>query len=75
MGNEPRTGYLADQVRVRAAMVLSRRGDLTVVETKKDTGLDFHVYVEREDRDMRLMFGVFLRGVPSPPPWKGRTRC
>jgi len=34
--------------------------------TKKDTGLDFHVYIDREDKPMRLMFGVLLRGVASP---------
>ena len=45
--------------------MLTRRGDLSVVETKKDTGLDFHVYIDREDKPMRLMFGILLRGVPS----------
>jgi hypothetical protein len=57
---------MADQVRALATVILTRRGDLTVVETKKDTGLDFHVYIEREDKPMRLVFGVLLRGVPSP---------
>ena len=45
--------------------ILTRRGDLTIKETKKDTGLDLHVYIEREDKPMRLTFGVLLRGVPS----------
>jgi hypothetical protein len=36
------------------------------VETRKDTGLDFHVSIEREDKPMRLVFGVLLRGVASP---------
>src|SRR6266513_1607307 len=66
MTNEDNAQFLADQVLALATIVLTRRGDLTIVETKKDTGLDFHVYVDREDKPMRLMFGVLLRGVPSP---------
>lgn len=48
-----------------ATIVLTRRDDLSIVETKKDTGLDLHVFIDREDKPMRLMFGVLLRGVPS----------
>lgn len=66
MTNESKQRFLADQVRALATIVLTRRGDLTIVETKKDTGLDFHVFIEREDKPMRLMFGVLLRGVPGP---------
>ncbi len=36
------------------------------MDTKRDTGLDFHVRIEQEDKPMRLTFGVLLRGVPSP---------
>ena len=46
-------------------MILTR-SDLTIVDTKKDTGLDFHVYIDREDKPMRLTFGILLRGVSSP---------
>src|SRR5262249_42052477 len=63
---EPGEQFRADRGQPRAKIILTRRGDLTVVETKKDTGLDFHVYIEREDKPMRLVFGVLLRGVPSP---------
>jgi hypothetical protein len=64
--NELNEQFLADQVRALATILLTRRGDLTIVETKKDTGLDFHVTIEREDKPMRLVFGVLLRGIPSP---------
>jgi hypothetical protein len=64
--NESRERFIADQVRALATVILTRRGDLTIFETKKDTGLDFHVYIDREDKPMRLVFGVLLRGVPSP---------
>ncbi len=66
MTKESRERLLADQVRALATVLLTRRGDLKIVETKKDTGLDFHVYIEREDKPMRLVYGVLLRGVPSP---------
>jgi hypothetical protein len=58
--------FLGERVRALATIVLTRRDDLSIVETKKDTGLDYHVYIDREDKPMRLMFGVLLRGVPSP---------
>jgi hypothetical protein len=64
--NDSKVQLLAERVRALATIVLTRRADLSIVETKKDTGLDFHVYVEREDKPMRLMFGVLLRGVASP---------
>src|SRR5436309_9106298 len=66
MTNEAKEQFIAEQVRALATVVLTRRGDLTIVDTKKDTGLDLHVYIEREDKPMRLIFGVLLRGVPSP---------
>ncbi len=66
MTNDSREQLLGERVRALATIVLTRRDDLAVFETKKDTGLDFHVYIEREDKPMRLMFGVLLRGVPSP---------
>jgi hypothetical protein len=64
--NESREQFLAERVRALATVILTRRGDLAIMETKQDTGLDFHVYIDREDKPMRLTFGVLLRGVPSP---------
>jgi hypothetical protein len=64
--NDSKEQFLGERVRALATIVLTRRGDLSAVETKKDTGLDFHVYIEREDKPMRLMFGVLLRGAASP---------
>src|SRR5947207_10915100 len=66
MTNDAKEQFLAERVRALATVVLTRRGDLTVVDTKKDTGLDFHVYIARENKPMCLVFGVPLRGVPSP---------
>jgi hypothetical protein len=64
--NENKDQFIGERARALATIILTRRGDLTVMDTKKDTGLDFHVYIDREDKPMRLMFGVLLRGVPSP---------
>jgi hypothetical protein len=58
--------YIADQIRALATIILTRRGDLNLVETKRDTGLDFHVSIEREDKPMRLTLGIMLRGVVAP---------
>ncbi len=66
MTDEAREMFVADQARALATVLLTRRGDLTIMETKKDTGLDFHVYIGREDKPMRLVFGVLLRGVAPP---------
>ena len=65
MTNYSQKQFLSERVRALATVILTRRGDLIVVETKKDTGLDFHVQIEREDKPMRLTFGILLRGVPS----------
>src|SRR5262245_11714106 len=66
MTSETNERYIGGQVRSRAIVILTRRDDLRVVETKEQTDLDMHVYVNREDKPMRLVFGVLLRGVPSP---------
>jgi hypothetical protein len=64
--DESRALFLADRVRAMATVLLTRRDDLTITETKQSTGLDFHVYIGREDKSMRLALGVLLRGVSSP---------
>jgi hypothetical protein len=72
--NDSRKQFLADRVRALATVILTRRGDLTIFDTKKDTGLDFHIGIEREDKPMRLTFGVLLRGVSSPVTAEGANK-
>lgn len=74
MSAETNDRYLGGQVRARANVILTRRDDLRVVETKEQTGLDLHVHVDREDRPMRLVFGVLLRGVPSATTAEGANK-
>ena len=66
MTNETKEHFIADRVRALATIILTRRDDLTIAETKQSTGLDYHVYIDREDKPMRLAFGVLLRGVSTP---------
>src|SRR5947209_5523222 len=66
MTSETNERFIGGQVRSRALVLLTRRDDLRVVQTKEQTDLDLHVYVDREDKPMRLVFGVLLRGVPAP---------
>ncbi len=65
MTDDAKELFLADRVRAFATVILTRRDDLTIAETKQSTGLDLHVYIVREDKPMRLAFGVLLRGVSS----------
>jgi hypothetical protein len=64
--NEAQEQFIGEQVRALATVFLTRRGDLTIVDTKQDTGVDLHVYVNREDKPMRLTLGILLRGVVAP---------
>jgi hypothetical protein len=64
--DESKELFLADWVRAMATVIMTRRDDLVINETKQSTGLDYHVFIGREDKPMRLAFGVLLRGVPSP---------
>ena len=66
MTDDSKELFIADRVQALATVVLTRRDDLVVTETKQSTGLDYHVFVDREDKPMRLAFGVFLRGVSAP---------
>lgn len=75
MTDEARTLFKADRIRAMAVVALTRRDDLVITDTKSSTGIDFHVFVEREEKPMRLGFGVLLRGVYEPVPRTVRTRC
>ena len=74
MTDEARELFLADRVRALAAVILTRRDDLTIAETKQSTGLDLHVFIDREDKPMRLAFGVLLRGAAAPLPADGANQ-
>ncbi len=65
MTNDSKKRFVAERAPVLATIILTRHGDLTIVDTKRNTELDLHVFIDRKDKPMRLMFGVLLRGVLS----------
>lgn len=74
MTNDSRKLFISERARALATVILTRRGDLTIVDTKRDTGLDLHVHIEREDKPMRLTFGVLLRGILSSTTTEGANK-
>ncbi len=66
MTNEEKEQFIADQARALATVILTRRGDLTIVDARRDAGLDFLVSINREDKPMRLTLGILLRGMTAP---------
>jgi hypothetical protein len=54
-----------DWAKAAAAVVLTRRDDLTVVEAPDEPGLDLRVLIEREGEWTRPSFGVVVRAIPS----------
>lgn len=74
MTNKLNDTFIANRALVLATVILTRRGDLEIRETKKDTGLDLHVFIEREDKAMRLVFGILLRGVVAATTPHSATR-
>jgi hypothetical protein len=63
--DESKQRFFADRALALATIILTRRDDLSIAETRKETGLDLHVSIDREDKPMRLTFGVLLRGAAS----------
>lgn len=53
--------FVEERARALAQVLLTRRDDLVVDETKKDTGLDFTVSVRREDHPGPRPFGVVIK--------------
>ena len=66
MTGEMKERFIGERVRALATVILTRRDDLSISDTKLSTGLDFHVHIDREDKPMRLSLGVLLRGVSGP---------
>ena len=66
MTKESKEQFIADYVGALATIVLTRRDDLVITAAKLVPGIDWHVFIQREDKPMRLFFGVILRGVDSP---------
>jgi hypothetical protein len=66
MTEEALERFVAERSRVLAVVVLTRRDDLTVSEAARDSGLDLHVSIGRDDKPLRLAFGVVVEGTRAP---------
>src|SRR5262245_54659117 len=75
MTNDLQKRFMVDHLQALATVILTRRSDLSIAETRRDTGLDFHVTIERAEKPMRLVFGVLLRGVPAPTTAEGANKA
>jgi hypothetical protein len=58
--------FVAERARALALMLLTRRSDLVVEETKESSGLDYTVYVRDEESPGKRPFGVLMRATMSP---------
>jgi len=65
MTGQSRDRFVRERAYALATIILTRRGDLILTDTKRETCLDLHVTIDREDKSMRLTFGILLRGVSS----------
>src|SRR5262245_21015373 len=53
MTDERKEQLFAERALAMATVILTRRDGLTIINTGKETGLDLHVQVEREDKAMQ----------------------
>ena len=64
MTDEFKQLLLRDWAKAAATVVLTRRDDLTIGGIEKELGIDFRVFIDREDDWMRPSFGVLARAIP-----------
>jgi hypothetical protein len=65
MAKDFKDAFLAERVRALATVYLTRRDDLRI-ETKEGLGLDFLVYILKEEDPSQRPFGVLLRAEMAP---------
>ena len=67
MSQETQEWFVAERARALAMVYLTRRDDLAVVKAGQGIGLEFIVYIRKEDGETSVrQFGVFLRGTKGP---------
>jgi hypothetical protein len=65
MGKGFKEFFLAERARALATVYLTRRDDLRI-EAKEDLGLDYLVYIVKEEEPSQRPFGVLLRAEMAP---------
>lgn len=58
--------FVAERAKALAIVLLTRRDDLVVKETKEDNGLDYTVYIKTEDNVGDRPFGVCTEATMTP---------
>src|SRR2546425_473449 len=66
MNREFQEWFVAERARALAMVVLTRRDDLVVKESKEENALDYTVYLKTEEDVGIRPFGVFLAATMSP---------
>jgi hypothetical protein len=61
-----KTWFIEERAKALAFVLLTRRDDLIVTETKEKTGLDFLVNIRRENDQGERRFGILLRATMTP---------
>jgi hypothetical protein len=58
--------FVAERARALAMVLLTRRSDLVIEESKEKTGLDYTVSIRGEEVTGKRPFGVLMRAAMSP---------
>jgi hypothetical protein len=66
MGKGFKEFFLAERGRALAIVYLTRREDLRIEAAKEELGLDFLVYIVKEEEPSQRPFGVLLRAEMAP---------
>src|SRR5437762_3307940 len=66
MNREFREWFVAERARALAMVLLTRRDDLVVKETREENGLDYTVYLKAESNEGTRPFGVCLSASMIP---------
>jgi hypothetical protein len=66
--------FIAERARALALVLLTRRDDLVVKETKEKNGLDYTVHIKTEEDAGRRPFGVYLAATLTPVTLEGANK-
>src|SRR5262245_55342997 len=66
MDRELKEWFVVERARALAMVLLTRRDDLLVKETREESGVDYTVYIRSEEGVGKRPFGVCLASVMGP---------
>jgi hypothetical protein len=74
VNKEFREWFVAERARALAVVLLTRRDDLVVKDTKEENSLDYTVDIKTGDGAGNRPFGVYVAGTMSPTTLDGATK-